>query len=379
MKRALVYRLAFLMAGCAVGLLAAESIVRLSNVWIGRHSDMMFTIMEFDELLGWKMRPGIQAEIDLVDVEGLPVRSNSEGFFDGEFPGDKRSGTCRIAFLGDSMTWGYVREEERFSDLVAASDPAWESLNFGMGGYGTDQSLLVWRNTTRRYRPDVVILTLNSNDYSDNMSAVIWGRRKPYFELSEDGELILKNTPVDPKIFWDDGIFHQAAPPYEELMRGYTVKRTRVAHWLAKHSEFARALYTTARSLRPSVGRPTSSDPGAKVRRLEEGQVKLLSVLVHELARDVRATGSQFAVLFSGRPDPKYELQKADFRESGIAYLDATASLEGLGKEGAPLRTSDGNLAAGIYYPYNHHWNPAGHRAVAELLSSFIRSAKVCP
>ena len=120
MSRGTAYRLAFLLAGCVAGLLFAEVLVRLSNVWIGRHSDMMFTVMEFDELLGWKMRPGVEEKIDIVDVEGLPVRANSAGFFDGEFPADKPSAVCRIAFLGDSMVWGYVPEEERFTELVGA-------------------------------------------------------------------------------------------------------------------------------------------------------------------------------------------------------------------------------------------------------------------
>ena len=380
MKRGTVYRLVFLAAGCVLGLLAAEALIRISNVWVGRHSDMMFTVMEFDDQLGWKMRPGVQAEIDIVDVEDLPVRGNSAGFFDDEYPTDEPAGVCRIAFLGDSMVWGYVPEEERFTELVGASRPAWQALNFGMGGYGTDQSLLVWRNLASRSRPDVVILTLNPNDYNDNMSAVIWGRRKPYFELRDDGELILENTPVDPTVFWDDGVFHQAAPPYAELMRGKTMKRSRLSHWLAKNSDLMRAVYTTARVVRPPMASRVKAERSNALGPLEEAQVKLLGALVQELAREVRANGASFGVVFSGETNPRYERQQADFRNTGIPYADATASMDGAGQEGVPVREAEnGHLAAGIYYPFSLHWNPAGHRAVAELLEGFILSAQLCP
>jgi lysophospholipase L1-like esterase len=341
---------------------------------------MMFTVMAFDERLGWKMQPGVRTEIDIVDVEDLPVRANSQGFFDDEYPADAHPGICRIAFLGDSMVWGYVAEEQRFTELVGASHPAWQSLNFGMGGYGTDQSLLVWRDLASRSRPDAVVLTLNPNDYNDNMSAVIWGRRKPYFELRDDGELVLANTPVDPKVFWDDGIFHQAAPPYTEVMRGKIMERNRLSHWFAKNSDLARALYTTARTLRPPTPPKLPPQVEEARSRADAAQVKLLGALVQQMAREVRASGAGFGVMFSGESDRRYQLQQADFRANGIPYVDATASMAEAGKEGVPVRdTGNGHLAGGIYYPYSLHWNPAGHRAIAELVAGFIRSEGLCP
>jgi hypothetical protein len=181
---------------------------------------------------------------------------------------------------------------------------------------------------------------------------------------------------VDPTVFWDDGIFHQASPAYEELMVAHTMKRSRVAHWLAKNSDLARAVYTTLR-----VARPVPQDLAERdddVTPLEAAQVKLLGALVHELAREVRAAGGQFGVVFSSKPDRRYELQQADFRATGIPYLDATGSTEGWGQEGAPVR-ENGRLAAGIYYRFSLHWNPAGHRAIADLVEDFIRSAGLCP
>lgn len=150
--RTATFRAIALLVGCFVSLLVAEVVLRLSNAWIGRHSDAMFTVIEYDRVLGWKMKPIINEKIDLVDVEDIPMRSNSSGFWDKEFVLQKPPDRCRIAFLGDSFTWGLgVREEERFTDLLAAANQGWESLNFGIPSYGTDQSLLVWQQLAHRY------------------------------------------------------------------------------------------------------------------------------------------------------------------------------------------------------------------------------------
>jgi hypothetical protein len=107
--------------------------------------------------------------------------------------------------------------------------------------------------------------------------------------------------------------------------------------------------------------------------------VALLGALVRELARDVQASGGRLAIVFAGPPNPWFELQEQDLRASGIAYLDATAPTEGAGSEGAPLRRANRGLGAGVYYRHNLHWNPAGHREVAQLVTRFLRDERLCP
>src|SRR5881409_2087474 len=146
LRRALVKGAVILMS-CTVALILAEALLRISGVWIGRHSDTMFTVMDYDPLLGWKMKPNVEERVSFVDVENVPVRANSLGFRDKEFKSAKDPNRVSIAFLGDSMTWGLgVNESDRFTDVIAANDRHFETLNFGMPGFGNDQELLVWRN-----------------------------------------------------------------------------------------------------------------------------------------------------------------------------------------------------------------------------------------
>ena len=378
MSKKLLLRTLSVALGCLSSVLVAEIGLRMSNIWIGRHSDTMFTIIEHDGALGWRMKPNIAARIDVVDLEGLPVRSNSEGFWDKEFVLQKPPNRTRIVFLGDSFTWGFgVREEERFTNRLASANPQWDTLNFGMPGYGTDQSLLVWRHLSRRYQPDLVIMTVFDNDYVDNVSVMRSGRRKPYFELTEGNQLELKNVPVDDTNFWDDGTFNQIALPYTRLFSESVQKRSRVAHWLAKNSNLARLIYTVVRSRSAqtdaeeqpfSPNRKESSDRSAKIsgeselNGRQQVEVRLLEAIVEELAREVKAAGARFAVVLVGPPSRMYEAQKEMFNRAGVLWLDATTEV------------ISNNLSNGarVYYPYSKHWTPEANRVVADLLNRFI-------
>lgn len=99
---------------------------------------------------------------------GVPVRINSNGLRDDEYPvdkGDKR----RIIFLGDSLTLGWgVRQEETFESLIEAElgrrGLAAESLNFGIGNYNTEQEVYLFLEKGLQYRPDQVVVFYFIND-----------------------------------------------------------------------------------------------------------------------------------------------------------------------------------------------------------------------
>jgi len=370
--------------GCFVSVLLVELVLRVSNVWIGRHSDTMFTVMDYDAVLGWKMKPNISGTIDMVDVEGIPVRSNSLGFWDRDFPIQKTSGRSRILFLGDSFTWGLgVRESERFTNVLAAANPQWEILNFGVPGYGTDQSLLVWQHLALRYQPDVVVLTVYENDYGDNVSSVRSGRRKPYFELKEGDRIEVRNIPVNARDFWDDGIFNQIAPSYAALFPEAVQKRSRIVHWLAKNSDLARLVYTVLRSGSAhaagnehsstvtqggKIGSDGTKSTESELNPRQQVQVRLLGAIIEELAKQVKTVNARFALVLAGRPSAMYEGQKKLFDRVGILSLDATTESLASSLPGGTR----------VYYPYSKHWTPEANRAVADLLSKFIQERILC-
>ncbi|HXY40203.1 MAG TPA: GDSL-type esterase/lipase family protein, partial [Vicinamibacteria bacterium] len=97
---------------------------------------------------------------------------NTEGLRDTEHRPEKRSGSWRIACLGDSVTlgWGIRRQEawpHALEDLGAASDRDLEVMNVALGGWSTRQELIAYRRIVRRYHPDQVLLGICLNDVAE--------------------------------------------------------------------------------------------------------------------------------------------------------------------------------------------------------------------
>lgn len=366
--RSIVVRFGAVAVGVAVALLLVEATLRLSGLWVGRHSDTMFSLVEHDERLGWRMKRVFEGEVDFVDVEGVPVATNSLGFWDDEWNVDRRSDTCRIVFLGDSFTWGLgVQRSDRFSDVLAVAH-GWEALNFGVPGFGADQTLLAWEAEAARFRPDVVVFTLYQNDYADDLHAVRYGRPKPYFVHDAGGELTLHGVPVPGVTFWQDGIFNRFADPYAGLVTASTEHRSRIAHWLVKNLDTARALYTALRGAPPEA--PEARGTAMQVRDLsavEQIQTDLVLAIIARLGTEVDGQGAHLVVVLAGPPSPAHAAVAARLANGDVPVLDATT----------PKLASWMN-GGRIYFPYSGHWTAAAHRAVAAALGGVIEARDWC-
>jgi lysophospholipase L1-like esterase len=98
--------------------------------------------------------------------------TNRDGFRGSDFSISKAAGTLRIAFLGDSFTFGEgVRFEDTYPEVVARElrnklgpGRTVESYNFGVGGYNTRQALNALRRWVLLCAPDVVVLGFVIND-----------------------------------------------------------------------------------------------------------------------------------------------------------------------------------------------------------------------
>ena len=83
------------------------------------------------------------------------VRTSSAGLRDREHTVDKPPGTVRVAVLGDSFAEAFqvaadqtfwVVLERELGRCPAYAGRAVEEINFGVGGYGTAQELLILRD-----------------------------------------------------------------------------------------------------------------------------------------------------------------------------------------------------------------------------------------
>ncbi len=123
--------------------------------------------------------------------------TNDAGFRGSPFLLSKGRRAFRVAFLGDSFTFGEgVPFADTFPERTAAAlralhageDLAFEALNFGVGGHNTVQSLLVLRELALPLRPDLVVLGFALNDAEEPLfrpSASGMARRPRELEVPE--------------------------------------------------------------------------------------------------------------------------------------------------------------------------------------------------
>ena len=124
--------------------------------------------------------------------------TNAQGFRDTEdYEYDKPEGQLRIISLGDSNTQGLeIRQDATFPEVIEriliGEGIQAQVLNTGVSGFGTAEELVFLENEGIRYDPDVVVLGIYANDFSDNFKAGL-------FAL-DNGELIVTKTVHTPGV-----------------------------------------------------------------------------------------------------------------------------------------------------------------------------------
>jgi hypothetical protein len=144
--------------------------------------------------LGWWTRPNVKGYLYRYgDGTKFHVETNSYGFSDSER--DLQKTRPRIALIGDSTTQSWEAEKLDRGQFVieALLDNYFEVLNFGVRGYGTDQTYILFENIGIYFSPDIVIYTFCINDIDNNVKT----RNKPYFSLNatNGSEPTLKRHP----------------------------------------------------------------------------------------------------------------------------------------------------------------------------------------
>ncbi|HLC45964.1 MAG TPA: SGNH/GDSL hydrolase family protein [archaeon] len=109
------------------------------------------------------------------------LKTNSLGFFDGEWATEKSPNSVRFLFLGDSFVEAkQVPQDLSFSALSEAllseslDGPAKaEVLNFGASAVGTFEEELIYKNLGTRFKHDYVVLFFFPNDLENNYTATV--------------------------------------------------------------------------------------------------------------------------------------------------------------------------------------------------------------
>jgi hypothetical protein len=305
-----------------------------------------------DDLLGWRHRPGAIAMF-----KDAIVRINADGLRDDEIAAKRADGEWRVLFLGDSQVFGDgVASEDTFVQRLEAEDGRLQAINAGVIGYGTDQQLLYYEKNGTRYDADITLVGLNAYDLRDNISSrVRSGYIKPRFTLA-DGRLELVNVPIS---------------------KGSLLDRSQ--RMLTTQSDLYTLIDQTLLRRGPAADEGGRGQAAAEVFPPENEMNAALDITAAVLARlaaNVRARGGKLVVAFL-----PYEMDFAgDRRYKGLVNR-VVERVESTGhREGFLVFDLRSHLGSGrALYLDRMHFNPEGHRRVADALKALLFQNRLFP
>jgi hypothetical protein len=294
-------------------------------------------LWRYDATKGWALAPGARG----VDYRGGPdagqVRINALGFRGPEVAPAPAPGRRRVLLLGDSFVFGVGVDDgsvvtARLEELLGEGH---EVVNLGVSGYSTDQQLLLFEETGRGLRPDLVLLVMADNDFLANTQDFVYrAYPKPVFEARPDGVLVRPRGPVP------------------RLSRS---EETR--WWLWRHS----LLWRRASTL--------PGPPGAwfLVRQPHAAgdPLAVTLALVTALKERVEEAGARLVVFNTGHRGEEtrwHQQLRPRLREHGCLFLGLEETLG---------RARDERRGAWDF-PGDSHWNVDAHRLVAEVARAFF-------
>jgi hypothetical protein len=324
-------------------------------------------------VFGWCYGPNIRSD---------DHNSNSKGLRGSkEYTPVAAPNILRIAAFGSSIVYcSEVNDANSWPALIEASNPDIEVLNYGVGGYGTDQAYLRYLAEGLDLDPDVVLIGFTTDELGRTVNVYrrfITSRGqaplfKPRYLLGADGQLTLLEVPV------------RSREDYLSLLENPAgiIPLGRHDEWyeasvyetpLYDYSAALRWIYWTASHIHR---RHIDND------RLFDGDVlnessTAFQIQVHLLAKFIDSVRANCAVpivvLFPEQESVQsalegrrtlYDPLRKHLQDRGIDYLDVIEAFQKAGTTANPQR----------WFAANGHYSPSGNKVIATWLPKQIRS-----
>jgi hypothetical protein len=311
-------------------------------------------------VFGWRLIPGSTTRLRWEGYDYV-VEANDLGFPGPSYPEARTPGTLRIMTLGDAFTsaegvdtwqsWPRLLEsalDERLSGTRV------EVLNFAITGYGPNQNAVVFREFGPRFQPDLVLIGFFVNEFFDARV------RDESFHAAIGFELPAQNTIMS---FLGAAqtrklLQQRVTDPLRELVMGtprpygYFLGNFRAFDAQAR-DEFLEGAETV--KLRLAQIESTATAIGA--------EVVLILIPASIQVCDPRDLPYFPGVVDLGNHE-RFDLDRPQAAAREIA--------EDLGVVTLDLREPLGALRECPYHPWNMHWLPEGHRAVATFVADAL-------
>ncbi len=338
--RARVMLVAIGLLGCTTVVVLAEAMARL---WFPEWGPTRAERARFwvdDAKLGWAHAPGTRGRFNHPDFS-VEVAINADGLRDDEYP-KARTSDRRMLVLGDSYAWGFgVEARERFTERLEQRHPDWEIINAAVSGYGIGQEYLYLRGRGLAFRPDVVLMLVCDNDFTDSVRAEDNWRFRPYFEL-QGGELQVRGVPVP-------------GATLDQLGRRFLLGQTHLGSRIYGAKEAIKRMLHPAARAAPSWAAPPPPIPSTAI--------AITEALLRAIGSDV--DGARAGLVIVSVPMAK-DL-RAVFERSAHALQAPFLALD-------PFFAGD---ARKLLFEHDNHWNAAGQLRAADAIDQFLQDEGV--
>ena len=324
-------------------------------------------INEYDEDLCFKMKPNINVTFNTQEFK-TSVATNKFGFREEKevFQGKP------IMFLGDSFTLGHgVRYNDtyvkRVEDMLNAEGYAYNTYNFGVGGYGTLQQSKIIEKYIEDMKPEVIVLAFYVNDPRDNLESCS-------YEVDEGGYLVKKGS--------SKGIIPKIKKFMQLNINLYRVINTALYGLQVRTSIFD-AFAKTVNLETPIDYKQYEPEYDEETQKAWNETYKYLDQ-INEIAKK---HGASFIIMYipaksqldkdkQERLTQIYNLKNPDFskinknleaytKENNISFLDLTETFINNGG------TEDN------YYIIDPHWTVRGNNLVAQTITNYLIENKL--
>jgi lysophospholipase L1-like esterase len=366
----------------ALSLILGETALRLGG-YDEKGKVHLNSFTEYDPTLGWRTRRNPSTEF--VTSEYKTTLQYGPTGLRGPVQGTpgyaKSANVSRIVVLGDSFVDGFtVPLQDRVTEVMTGLLPNYEVINLGVSGYSTDQELLMLEQEGWKYQPDLVVLFFYFNDIWMNGDRILSGAtEKPFFNIDENGDLVLKNVPVP-----------RPVPALEERSKLYALVRTAIKSrpWLYTRASSALGHRTPPPLTSPMpAGAGGTADQFKVYKKTETPELKIrwtiTQALLRRMNQESQQRGSRFVVFYvptrielssiewdSDHIPPEFDPRQVSMKiaricgEEQIPFIDPSS------------RFREATMQGPLYYKHDVHWNSAGHHLAAKILAEYVRNSQ---
>lgn len=138
-----------------------------------------------DSQLGWRLRPNASGTWG-----GVPIKINDKGLRGPTLDYNKPENVFRILYLGDSVTFGFLIEDDADTFpaeaerlLEAKTERQIETINAGVGGYSPWQQARYLADEGLKYEPDLIIVSFVLNDVTEKFQLAQFGGKRQGYQV----------------------------------------------------------------------------------------------------------------------------------------------------------------------------------------------------